>query len=117
MSVSLFFLHNILIDVIDELKACVLSKYFALKAYQSMTPVTLECLYSVCNVIVIVVIVINVNGSYLLRQPLSINVTKFAMAENMVDLIDGYCRAEHATDESFIARPNKGKRGSGSPPL
>ncbi|XP_038824647.1 protein-tyrosine kinase 2-beta-like [Salvelinus namaycush] len=41
------------------------------------------------------------------RQPLSINVTKFAMAENMVDLIDGYCRSEHATDESFIARPNK----------
>uniref|UniRef100_A0A674B8V9 non-specific protein-tyrosine kinase n=1 Tax=Salmo trutta TaxID=8032 RepID=A0A674B8V9_SALTR len=51
------------------------------------------------------------------RQPLSINVTKFAMAENMVDLIDGYCRAEHATDESFIARPNKGKRGSGSPSM
>lgn len=51
----------------------------------------------------------NVNGLYLLRQPLSINVTKFAMAENMVDLIDGYCRSEHATDESFIARPNKGK--------
>uniref|UniRef100_A0A6Q2YJ28 non-specific protein-tyrosine kinase n=1 Tax=Esox lucius TaxID=8010 RepID=A0A6Q2YJ28_ESOLU len=41
-------------------------------------------------------------------QPLSINVTKFAMAENMVDLIDGYCRLEHATDESFIAKPNKG---------
>ncbi|XP_038818439.1 protein-tyrosine kinase 2-beta-like isoform X1 [Salvelinus namaycush] len=41
------------------------------------------------------------------RQPLSINVTKFAMAENMVDLIDGYCRLEHATDESFIVRPNK----------
>ncbi|XP_038818440.1 protein-tyrosine kinase 2-beta-like isoform X2 [Salvelinus namaycush] len=39
--------------------------------------------------------------------PLSINVTKFAMAENMVDLIDGYCRLEHATDESFIVRPNK----------
>uniref|UniRef100_A0A8C7SIT1 non-specific protein-tyrosine kinase n=1 Tax=Oncorhynchus mykiss TaxID=8022 RepID=A0A8C7SIT1_ONCMY len=45
------------------------------------------------------------------RQPLSINVTKFAMAENMVDLIDGYCRLEHATDESFIVRPDKGKRG------
>ncbi|CAB1339770.1 unnamed protein product [Coregonus sp. 'balchen'] len=43
------------------------------------------------------------------RQPLSINVTKFAMAENMVDLIDGYCRLEHATDKSFIViRPNKG---------
>ncbi|XP_071268604.1 protein tyrosine kinase 2 beta, b isoform X1 [Salvelinus alpinus] len=41
------------------------------------------------------------------RQPLSINVTKFVMAENMVDLIDGYCRLEHATDESFIVRPNK----------
>uniref|UniRef100_A0A8K9XC84 non-specific protein-tyrosine kinase n=1 Tax=Oncorhynchus mykiss TaxID=8022 RepID=A0A8K9XC84_ONCMY len=51
------------------------------------------------------------------RQPLSINVTKFAMAENMVDLIDGYCRLEHATDESFIVRPDKGKRGeSGSSP-
>uniref|UniRef100_A0A8L0DLZ5 non-specific protein-tyrosine kinase n=1 Tax=Oncorhynchus mykiss TaxID=8022 RepID=A0A8L0DLZ5_ONCMY len=54
---------------------------------------------------------VNVNGLYLLRQPLSINVTKFAMAENMVDLIDGYCRLEHATDESFIVRPDKGKRG------
>ncbi|XP_045577129.1 protein-tyrosine kinase 2-beta [Salmo salar] len=41
------------------------------------------------------------------RQPLSINVTKFAMAENMVDLIDGYCRLEHATDESFVVRSNK----------
>nr|XP_046190479.1 protein-tyrosine kinase 2-beta-like [Oncorhynchus gorbuscha] len=41
------------------------------------------------------------------RQPLSINVTKFTMAENMVDLIDGYCRLEHATDESFIVTPNK----------
>uniref|UniRef100_A0A4W5QK78 non-specific protein-tyrosine kinase n=1 Tax=Hucho hucho TaxID=62062 RepID=A0A4W5QK78_9TELE len=50
------------------------------------------------------------------RQPLSINVTNFAMAENMVDLIDGYCRLEHATDESFIVRPNKGKGGSGSSP-
>uniref|UniRef100_A0A673W2K1 non-specific protein-tyrosine kinase n=1 Tax=Salmo trutta TaxID=8032 RepID=A0A673W2K1_SALTR len=51
-----------------------------------------------------------------LRQPLSINVTKFAMAENMVDLIDGYCRLEHATDESFVVRSNKGKGGSGSSP-
>uniref|UniRef100_A0A673W2F4 non-specific protein-tyrosine kinase n=1 Tax=Salmo trutta TaxID=8032 RepID=A0A673W2F4_SALTR len=50
------------------------------------------------------------------RQPLSINVTKFAMAENMVDLIDGYCRLEHATDESFVVRSNKGKGGSGSSP-
>uniref|UniRef100_A0A673WDJ6 non-specific protein-tyrosine kinase n=1 Tax=Salmo trutta TaxID=8032 RepID=A0A673WDJ6_SALTR len=51
------------------------------------------------------------------RQPLSINVTKFAMAENMVDLIDGYCRLEHATDESFVVRSNKGKGGSGSSPM
>eukprot|EP00063_Salmo_salar_P062740 XP_014037575.1 PREDICTED: protein-tyrosine kinase 2-beta-like [Salmo salar] len=29
------------------------------------------------------------------------------MAENMVDLIDGYCRLEHATDESFVVRSNK----------
>ncbi|KAM4633527.1 protein tyrosine kinase 2 beta, b isoform 2-T2 [Polymixia lowei] len=42
------------------------------------------------------------------RQTLSINVATFAMAENMVDLMDGYCRLENATDESFISRPNKG---------
>ncbi|KAJ8008671.1 hypothetical protein DPEC_G00080840 [Dallia pectoralis] len=41
------------------------------------------------------------------KQPLSINVTTFAMAENMVDLIDGYCRLEHGTNDSFIAKPNK----------
>ncbi|KAM3861603.1 protein tyrosine kinase 2 beta, b [Diretmus argenteus] len=41
------------------------------------------------------------------RQPLSINAATFAMAENMIELIDGYCRLENDTDESFISRPNK----------
>ncbi|XP_058235331.1 protein tyrosine kinase 2 beta, b isoform X3 [Hemibagrus wyckioides] len=41
------------------------------------------------------------------KQPLSVNVPTLAMAENMADLIDGYCRLENNTDSSVISRPNK----------
>ncbi|XP_030261263.1 protein tyrosine kinase 2 beta, b isoform X1 [Sparus aurata] len=41
------------------------------------------------------------------RQRLSINVATVPMAENMMDLIDGYCRIEKDTDDSVIYRPNK----------
>ncbi|XP_069370903.1 protein tyrosine kinase 2 beta, b isoform X2 [Paralichthys olivaceus] len=41
------------------------------------------------------------------RQRLSINVATVPMAENMIDLIDGYCRLESGTDESVISRPGK----------
>ncbi|XP_034053590.1 protein tyrosine kinase 2 beta, b isoform X6 [Gymnodraco acuticeps] len=41
------------------------------------------------------------------RQRLSINVATVPMAENMMDLIDGYSRLENDTDESIIYRPNK----------
>ncbi|XP_068580605.1 protein tyrosine kinase 2 beta, b [Cebidichthys violaceus] len=47
---------------------------------------------------------LNVEGA---RQPLSINVATVPMAENMMDLIDGYCRLEKDTDETVIYRPNK----------
>uniref|UniRef100_A0A673BTI8 non-specific protein-tyrosine kinase n=1 Tax=Sphaeramia orbicularis TaxID=375764 RepID=A0A673BTI8_9TELE len=39
---------------------------------------------------------------------LSINVASVPMGENMIDLIDGYCRLENDTDDSLIYRPNKG---------
>ncbi|KAI4877546.1 hypothetical protein NFI96_019012 [Prochilodus magdalenae] len=42
------------------------------------------------------------------KQPLSVNVLTLAMAENMADLIDGYCRLENSTDSSLISRANKG---------
>ncbi|KAF3849818.1 hypothetical protein F7725_019537 [Dissostichus mawsoni] len=42
------------------------------------------------------------------RQRLSINVATVPMAENMMDLIDGYSRLENDTDDSIIYRPNKG---------
>uniref|UniRef100_A0A3Q4BKB8 non-specific protein-tyrosine kinase n=1 Tax=Mola mola TaxID=94237 RepID=A0A3Q4BKB8_MOLML len=42
------------------------------------------------------------------RQRLSINVATVPMAENMMDLIDGYCRLEKDTDDTVIYRPNKG---------
>uniref|UniRef100_A0A671V802 non-specific protein-tyrosine kinase n=1 Tax=Sparus aurata TaxID=8175 RepID=A0A671V802_SPAAU len=41
---------------------------------------------------------------------LSINVATVPMAENMMDLIDGYCRIEKDTDDSVIYRPNKAMR-------
>nr|XP_046228613.1 protein tyrosine kinase 2 beta, b isoform X3 [Scatophagus argus] len=41
------------------------------------------------------------------RQRLSINVATVPMAENMMDLIDGYCRLERDTDDTVIYRPNK----------
>lgn len=39
------------------------------------------------------------------RQCLSINVQTVPMAENMMDLIDGYCRLESDSDNSVISRP------------
>ncbi|XP_035000504.2 protein tyrosine kinase 2 beta, b isoform X2 [Hippoglossus stenolepis] len=46
----------------------------------------------------------NIEGA---RQRLSINVPTVPMAENMIDLIDGYCRLENDTDETVISRPGK----------
>uniref|UniRef100_A0A3B4FLC1 non-specific protein-tyrosine kinase n=1 Tax=Pundamilia nyererei TaxID=303518 RepID=A0A3B4FLC1_9CICH len=43
------------------------------------------------------------------KQRLTINVATVATAENMIDLIDGYCRLENNTDESVIHRPNRGQ--------
>uniref|UniRef100_H3C3U3 non-specific protein-tyrosine kinase n=1 Tax=Tetraodon nigroviridis TaxID=99883 RepID=H3C3U3_TETNG len=41
------------------------------------------------------------------QQRLSINVAAVSTAENLMDLIDGYCRLERDTDETVIYRPNK----------
>ncbi|XP_020564929.1 protein-tyrosine kinase 2-beta isoform X1 [Oryzias latipes] len=43
------------------------------------------------------------------KQPLSVNVSSMAVAENMADLIDGYCRLEGGPDRSVITRPPKGR--------
>ncbi|XP_035770893.1 protein-tyrosine kinase 2-beta-like [Neolamprologus brichardi] len=42
------------------------------------------------------------------KQPLSVNTSSLAVAENMADLIDGYCRLEGA-ERSLIVSPNKGR--------
>ncbi|KAM3850748.1 protein-tyrosine kinase 2-beta-like [Diretmus argenteus] len=42
------------------------------------------------------------------RQPLSVTTASLAVAENMADLIDGYCRLETNSDSSLILRPSKG---------
>ncbi|XP_066566613.1 protein tyrosine kinase 2 beta, b isoform X2 [Amia ocellicauda] len=50
------------------------------------------------------------------KQPLSINVASLAMAENMTDLIDGYCRLESGTKNSVIVRPKSGSNQRSSLP-
>ncbi|XP_041815245.1 protein tyrosine kinase 2 beta, b isoform X2 [Chelmon rostratus] len=50
------------------------------------------------------------------RQCLSINVATVPMAENMMDLIDGYCRLENDTDDSVIYRQNKDANARSSLP-
>uniref|UniRef100_A0A8C2HEU4 non-specific protein-tyrosine kinase n=1 Tax=Cyprinus carpio TaxID=7962 RepID=A0A8C2HEU4_CYPCA len=47
------------------------------------------------------------------KQPLSISVASLAIAENMADLIDGYCRLLNHTDSSLIVGPNKSKSPKG----
>lgn len=41
-------------------------------------------------------------------QPLSVNTSSMAVAQNMADLIDGYCRLDGASESSLIIRPGKG---------
>uniref|UniRef100_A0A8C1IAK4 non-specific protein-tyrosine kinase n=1 Tax=Cyprinus carpio TaxID=7962 RepID=A0A8C1IAK4_CYPCA len=38
------------------------------------------------------------------NQPLSISTASLAIAENMMDLIDGYCRLEHGNEATLIVR-------------
>ncbi|XP_056335550.1 protein tyrosine kinase 2aa isoform X4 [Danio aesculapii] len=40
-------------------------------------------------------------------EPLTISTPSFSTAENMADLIDGYCRLLNAVSQSFIIRPQK----------
>ncbi|KAG9334116.1 hypothetical protein JZ751_009151 [Albula glossodonta] len=49
-------------------------------------------------------IVLDIEGA---SQPLSIHTATFAMAENMADLIDGYCRLENNTETSVIKKAQK----------
>ncbi|XP_077094843.1 protein-tyrosine kinase 2-beta isoform X2 [Siphateles boraxobius] len=58
---------------------------------------------------------ISIDGA---KQPLSISTVSLAIAENMVDLIDGYCRLEHGNETTLIVQPNKDKDARISlPPL
>ncbi|KAM9835955.1 protein-tyrosine kinase 2-beta-like [Aulostomus maculatus] len=43
------------------------------------------------------------------KQPLSVRAPSLAVAENMADLIDGYCRLEGRSERSLITRPGKGR--------
>ncbi|XP_076129038.1 protein tyrosine kinase 2 beta, b [Alosa pseudoharengus] len=56
-----------------------------------------------------VLLTVDIEGA---KQPLSVNVPTLAMAENMADLIDGYCRLVNKVDISLILRSNKDHRPS-----
>ncbi|XP_077591723.1 protein tyrosine kinase 2 beta, b [Stigmatopora nigra] len=51
------------------------------------------------------------------RQRLSINVASVATGENMMDLIDGYWRLEHNSDDSIIFRPEDSSTRSSLPEI
>lgn len=42
-------------------------------------------------------------------QPLTVTAPSLTIAENMADLIDGYCRLVNGASQSFIIRPQKGE--------
>ncbi|KAJ8270529.1 hypothetical protein GJAV_G00115980 [Gymnothorax javanicus] len=50
---------------------------------------------------------INIEGA---SQSLSIHTATISMAENMADLIDGYCRLENNTETSLIVRPQNDRK-------
>uniref|UniRef100_A0A671U3S6 non-specific protein-tyrosine kinase n=1 Tax=Sparus aurata TaxID=8175 RepID=A0A671U3S6_SPAAU len=50
-------------------------------------------------------LIVNIEGA---KQSLSVSTSSLAVAENMADLIDGYCRLEGSSESSLIIRPNKG---------
>lgn len=58
--------------------------------FQAEAPTQTECLVSFTS------------------QSLSVSTSSLAVAENMADLIDGYCRLEGSSESSLIIRPNKG---------
>ncbi|XP_047210981.1 protein-tyrosine kinase 2-beta-like isoform X1 [Girardinichthys multiradiatus] len=49
---------------------------------------------------------VHIEGS---KQALAVNTSSLAVAENMADLIDGYCRLEGKAESSLMVRPNKGR--------
>ncbi|XP_037617484.1 protein-tyrosine kinase 2-beta-like [Sebastes umbrosus] len=51
-------------------------------------------------------LIVHIEGA---KQPLSVNTSSLAVAENMADLIDGYCRLEGTAESSLIIRPSKGR--------
>ncbi|XP_035277666.1 protein tyrosine kinase 2 beta, b isoform X1 [Anguilla anguilla] len=50
---------------------------------------------------------LNIEGA---AQPLSIHTASISMAENMADLIDGYCRIQSNTEASLIMRPQNDRK-------
>uniref|UniRef100_A0A9L0T1C4 Focal adhesion kinase 1 n=1 Tax=Equus caballus TaxID=9796 RepID=A0A9L0T1C4_HORSE len=49
-------------------------------------------------------------------EPLTVTAPSLTIAENMADLIDGYCRLVNGATQSFIIRPQKGERALPSIP-
>uniref|UniRef100_A0A8C1BNT5 non-specific protein-tyrosine kinase n=1 Tax=Cyprinus carpio carpio TaxID=630221 RepID=A0A8C1BNT5_CYPCA len=51
------------------------------------------------------------------KQPLSISIASLAIAENMADLIDGYCRLEHGKETTLIVQAKDRESRISLPPL
>uniref|UniRef100_A0A3Q0SHZ7 non-specific protein-tyrosine kinase n=1 Tax=Amphilophus citrinellus TaxID=61819 RepID=A0A3Q0SHZ7_AMPCI len=77
---------------------------------ENSTPICLAKFSQVCSISCTAesdgraLLTVHIEGT---KQPLSVNTSSLAVAENMADLIDGYCRLE-GTERSLIVRPSKG---------
>ncbi|KAG8004507.1 Protein-tyrosine kinase 2-beta [Nibea albiflora] len=78
---------------------------------ENSTPVCLATFSQVCSISCSAevdgraLLTVHIEGA---KQPLSVNTSSLAVAENMADLIDGHCRLKSNSESSLIHRPNKG---------
>ncbi|KAJ4924445.1 hypothetical protein JOQ06_000685 [Pogonophryne albipinna] len=79
---------------------------------ENSTPVCLAMFSQVCSISCSAesdgraLLTVHIEGA---KQPLSVNVSSLAVAENMADLIDGYCRLERNSAKSLIIKPSRGR--------
>nr|XP_046238284.1 protein-tyrosine kinase 2-beta-like isoform X2 [Scatophagus argus] len=80
---------------------------------ENSTPICLATPSQVCSISCSAendsraLLTVNIEGA---KQSLSVNTSSLAMAENMADLIDGYCRLEAGSESSRIIRPRRNTR-------
>lgn len=61
-----------------------------------------------CVLAVSVCVLLGITDAFVFLQPLTVTTASLTMAENLADLIDGYCRLVSMETHSLIVRIHKG---------